>query len=179
MSGGGRAQGLSEKCGVIKTLPPQIITDENCTPPWQYPPSPISAVISKVQCQRQKRIKEWRHQRGYKQWVRCVPFRMANSDVIKCHQYQLRPCVCAELQESSLSWSFVKYGLTQLCMLTQDKSTKSQESYIYSGQGYNWGWLGHKSQPRSVASHSDPLLSTPNFYISLIVTVFPRGGGVL
>ena len=151
-------------------------------PPLAIPPSPISAVISKVQCQWQKRIKEWCHQGGYKQWVRCVPFRMANSDVIKCHQYQLRPCVCAELQESSiprLSWSFAKYGLTQLCMLTQDKSTKSEESYIYSGQGCNWGWLGQKCQPRSVASHSDPLLSTPNFYISLIVTVFPRGGGTL
>ena len=106
-------------------------------PPWQYPPSPISGVISKVQCQRQKRVKEWHYQGGYKQWARCVPFRLANSGIIKCHQYQLRPCVCAKLPESSishLSRSFVK-ELTQLCMLTQDKSTKSDESYIYSGHG--------------------------------------------
>ena len=55
----GGAQGLPEKCGVIKTLPPpQIITDENCTPLGNTPPPPIFAVISKVQCQRQKRIKE-------------------------------------------------------------------------------------------------------------------------
>ena len=163
MGGWGRAQGLSEKWGGIKTLPPQIITDENCTPP-----PPISAVISKVQCQRQKRIKEWRHQGGYKQWVRCVPFRMANSDVIKCHQYQLRPCVCAELQESSiprLSWSFVKYGLTQLCMLTQDKSTKSEESYIYSGHTIGGGLV--KSLNQGLWLHIQIQFSQLQIFISL------------
>ena len=170
--GGGRgagAPGRSEKCGVIKTLPPpQIITDENCTPLGNTPPSPISAVISKVQCQRQKRIKEWRHQGGYKQWVRCVPFRMANSDVIKCHQYQLRPCVCAELQGSSiprLSWSFVKYGLTQLCMLTQDKSTKSEESYIYSGHTIGGGLV--KSLNQGLWLHIQIQFSQLQIFISL------------
>ena len=44
--------------------------------------------------------------------------------------YQLRPCacVCAELKEfalSSYSWSYA-----QLCMLTQDISQQSYESYI-------------------------------------------------
>ena len=78
MSGGGGGSGAFRKVWCYQNFAPPNNYRWKLYPPLAIPPSPIS----KVQCQRQKRIKEWRHQGGYKQWVRCVPFRMANSDVI-------------------------------------------------------------------------------------------------
>ena len=100
---------------------------------------PISRVIGKVQCLRQKRVKQWRHQGGGKKWAGCVPFRQANS-VIMLSISTTSLCSYAELKESSisrLSWSFVKkfafssyrWSYAQLCMLTQDKSTKLWEPW--------------------------------------------------
>ena len=68
---------------------------------------PISSVIGKIQCLRlEERVKERRHQGGYKQKARRVrsPFRRANSVTTPSKFFLLAcACVCAELKESSVS----------------------------------------------------------------------------
>ena len=104
---------------------------------------PGSSVIGKVQCSRQKRVKQWRHQGGYKQRARCVLYRQANSVIMP--SISITSVTCAHMQNCKrasptiflLSWSFVKefavssyrWSYAQLCMLTQDKSTKLWETW--------------------------------------------------
>ena len=68
---------------------------------------PISSVIGKVQCfWLEGRVKGRRHQGGYKRKARRVrlPFRRANSVTTPSKFFLLAcACVCAELQESSVS----------------------------------------------------------------------------
>ena len=105
---------------------------------------PISGVIVKVQCLRQKRAKQWSHQGGYKQRARCVPFKRANSVPMPSLSItSLFPVVYVQNCNMQLSLSsvmvlrkgvyslFIPLNYTQPCMLTQDNvSQQSYESYI-------------------------------------------------
>ena len=87
--------------------------------------------------------KVWCNKEGYKQRVRCVPFRQANSVMPSISFTSL--CSFAELQESSisrLSWSFVKeFAVSSYCWSYAQLSVRwhgiSQQSYerrdVYSG----------------------------------------------
>ena len=96
-----------------------------------------------MQCLRQKRVKQWRHQGGYKQRARCVPFGKLFFIMPSISLTSL--CSFAQLQENSISHlssvvlckefavSLYRWGYAQLCMLTHDKSTNlSYDSYLYS-----------------------------------------------
>ena len=132
----------------------------------------ISSVIGKVQCLRQKRVKRWRYQGGYKERAICVPSRQCKlcHNAININYVFVLVYVqnCKRAQSlSHLSWSFVKefavssysWSYAQLCMLTQDKSTKLWELHYTPGE--NCGWLGQKSQPNkkcfSIRIHFTPL----------------------
>ena len=102
---------------------------------------PISNVIIKVQCLRQKRVKQWPHQGGYKQRARCVPFTRTNSAIMPSISItSLFLCMCRIARELHLSSVMVlltefvvssyHWSYARLCTLTQDKSTKLWELHI-------------------------------------------------
>ena len=95
-----------------------------------------------MQCLRQKRVKQWRHQGGYKQRARCVPFGKLFFIMPSISLTSL--CSFAELQENSIShlssvWSFVRslqslhtVEATLSCVCWHRISQQSYDSYLYS-----------------------------------------------
>ena len=110
--------------------------------------TPSLRLLVKVQCLRQKNVKQGRHQGDNKQRERCVPFRQVNSVImpsISITSLCLCTCMCRIARELNLSSVMVLrkkvcslFIPLKLCILSRASwHTVSQqsymESYIYSG----------------------------------------------
>ena len=122
-------------------------------------------------------VKQWRHQGGYEQSRRCVPFRWANAVTMPLISSSL--CLCAELQESSISQLWNNKRIKEI--LTQRHHYNAGLSLNAGGWGFPqllvlwvWPWLlllekRRKMEPKEIPSFLMPCLIVTTSNLTIMI----------